>query len=94
MQVAMVHEWHDFYVVAGGAAAALLGLLFVALTLNADLILTGNRTHLKRIAEQAFQNYTVVLISALLFAMPHRSWDLLLRVAEMRHVRGGSDGSA
>jgi hypothetical protein len=35
-----------------------------------------------------------VLISALLFVMPHRSWDLLLRVAEMRHVRGGSDGSA
>jgi hypothetical protein len=94
MQVAMVHEWHDFYVVAGGAAAALLGLLFVALTPNADLILTGNRTHLKRIAEQAFQNYAVVLISALLFAMPHRSWDLLLRVAEMRHVRGVSDGSA
>jgi len=25
----MVREWHDFYVVAGGAAAALLGLLFV-----------------------------------------------------------------
>ena len=48
--------------------------MFVALTLNADLILTGERAHLKHIAEQAFQNYAVVLLSALLFVMPHESW--------------------
>ena len=30
--------WHDFYVVLGGASATLMGLLFVAISLNADLI--------------------------------------------------------
>ena len=80
MHETLVHEWHEFYVVGGTAAAALLGLLFVALTLNADPILTGERAHLERMAEQAFQNYTVVLIIALLFVMPHQSWRQLAAI--------------
>ena len=32
-------EWHDFYVMAGGAAAALTGLLFVAMSLHSGAIL-------------------------------------------------------
>jgi hypothetical protein len=31
-----VQRWHDYYVVAGGAAAVLLGLLFVSLSLHLD----------------------------------------------------------
>lgn len=30
--------WHDFFVMVGGGAAALTGLVFVAMTLNADAI--------------------------------------------------------
>ena len=29
-----MERWHDFYVAAGGAAAVLLGLLFVSLSLH------------------------------------------------------------
>jgi hypothetical protein len=65
-----LREWHDFYLLAGTAAATLLGLLFVAVTLNADLILAGKRPHIKRVAEQAFQNYIAVLLTALLFVSP------------------------
>jgi modulator of FtsH protease len=32
-------DWHDFYVMAGGAAAALTGLLFVAMSLHSHAIL-------------------------------------------------------
>lgn len=32
-------EWHDFYVMAGGAAAALTGLLFVAMSLHSRTII-------------------------------------------------------
>jgi hypothetical protein len=35
--------WHDLYVCAGGAAAALLGLLFVALTLRLEAIVRDRR---------------------------------------------------
>ena len=34
-------EWHDFYVMTGGAAAALAGLLFVAMSLHAKEIMAN-----------------------------------------------------
>ena len=34
-------EWHDFYVMTGGAAAALTGLLFVAMSLHAREIMAN-----------------------------------------------------
>lgn len=35
-------DWHDFYVMTGGAAAALTGLLFVAMSLHArDIMASG-----------------------------------------------------
>jgi len=46
-----LNEWHDFYLLTGTAAATLLGLLFVAVTLNAEVILSGARPHIKKIAE-------------------------------------------
>jgi hypothetical protein len=36
--------WHDFFVMVGGAAAALTGLVFVAMSLNLDMI-TRDATH-------------------------------------------------
>lgn len=73
IQIAL-HDWHDFFTVAGTSSATLMGLLFISLTLNADLMLAGDRPQLKRIAEQAFQNYIVVFLTALLFLIPHQEW--------------------
>ena len=42
-----VEPWHDFYVMAGGAAAALTGLLFVAMSLHAREIM-ANRFYINR----------------------------------------------
>jgi modulator of FtsH protease len=40
-------EWHDFFLMVGGAAAVLTGLVFVALSLNVNTIL-GDVTHRAR----------------------------------------------
>ena len=32
-------EWHDFFITVGGAAAVLTGLVFVALSLNLDVVI-------------------------------------------------------
>jgi hypothetical protein len=65
-----VQVWHEFYEMIGGAAATLLGLLFVSVSLNAEIILGPSHKHAKRLAEQAFQNYLAVLIVSLVMVFP------------------------
>src|SRR5438270_13721524 len=43
----MIGQWHDFFVMVGGAAAALTGLVFVALSLNLETIVR-DLTHRNR----------------------------------------------
>jgi len=60
--------WFGFYAMVGAAAATLMGLLFVAVSLNSAAILNEEQGHSQRLAEQAFQNYVTVL-SVSLFAL-------------------------
>jgi hypothetical protein len=68
-----MQAWSEFYAVIGGAAAALLGLLFVVVSMNAAATLGAGRTSSKRLAEQAFQNYLAVLMVSLLALYPQIS---------------------
>jgi hypothetical protein len=65
-----MQNWFGFYAVTGGAAATLLGLLFVAVSLNAAQILGAGRESPRRLAEQAFQNYSTVIVVSLLALFP------------------------
>src|ERR1700742_202094 len=65
-----VQPWQQFYEMLGGVAATLLGLLFVAVSLNAERILSAAHEHSRRLAEQAFQNYLAVLVVSLFVEMP------------------------
>ena len=60
--------WSDFTVVAGGAAAALMGLLFVAVTLRIDAI--SRAPDLRSRAAQTLTLFAVALVAALLMAVP------------------------
>lgn len=60
--------WHDFFVTAGTAAAALTGLLFVALSIQLDRIL-GHAEHRFR-ARGNFFGLTVVMVMSLVVLMP------------------------
>ena len=48
MDQATFASWHDFYVTMGTASARLIGLLFVALSLNLDAITADSRDDLAR----------------------------------------------
>jgi modulator of FtsH protease len=63
-------SWHDFYVTMGTASASLIGLLFVALSINLDAVTGPSRDDLRAFAEQAFASFTVVLLIAAIFLIP------------------------
>jgi hypothetical protein len=65
-----MQAWSQFYAVIGSAAAALLGLLFVAVSLNAAHTLGPGHDNIRRLAEQAFHNYLTVLMVSLLALFP------------------------
>jgi modulator of FtsH protease len=66
----IARSWHDFFVATAGGAAALLGLLFVAVSLNLDDIVHAARPDLRVLAEQSFSNFLFALVVALLLLVP------------------------
>ena len=65
-----MQAWFNFYAVLGTSAAALMGLLFVATSLNAAAALTGGPQGLRGLTQQAFENYLAVLMVSLLALFP------------------------
>jgi hypothetical protein len=65
-----MNDWSQLYSVTGGSAATLLGLLFVALSINPSTALGRMHQNSKRLAEQAFQNYLAVMLVSLLALFP------------------------
>lgn len=61
-------QFHDFFITLGGAAAALLGLLFVAVSLNVRVIV--GHDDLRELARQTFINLVAVLLYSLFGLLP------------------------
>lgn len=68
-----MQAWFNFFAVIGAAAATLTGLLFVAVSMNVAAVLSKGPHGSRRLAEQAFQNYLVVLMVSLLALLPDMS---------------------
>ena len=67
---AALQGWHDFYVATAGAAAALLGLLFVGVSIGLGGLDAAHRVEVRNRANQAFVNLTFVLVIALTALIP------------------------
>src|SRR5258705_7236164 len=63
--------WHDFFLAAAGASAALLGLLFVGVSINLAAIAGEERVDLRARAGQAFVNLVNALVIGLLMLIPN-----------------------
>jgi len=61
-----MQAWSQFYATIAAASAALLGLLYVAVSINAAAAVGPDQRVSYRLTEQAFQNYLAVLMIALL----------------------------
>lgn len=68
----VVEGWHDFYHLIGDASAALLGLLFVSLSLNVGVVTRKANTDLRLLAVQTFISYLSTLMFAMIFLIPNQ----------------------
>src|SRR4051794_3555365 len=64
-------KWHDMGVVSGGAAAALTGLLFVAVTLRIDTIAAAS--DLRSRAAQTLTLFVTSLVVAIVLVIPEQA---------------------
>ena len=68
-----IEGWHDFYLMIGTAAATLMGLLFVSLSLNADIIVRQENEDLRILARQSFTNFLCILMFSVIFLIPSQA---------------------
>lgn len=67
---ATLDSWHDFYLAVGSASAALLGLLFVGVSINLSAITAVQRVDLRARANLAFSNLLYLLGLSLVMLVP------------------------
>ena len=63
-------SWHDFYLAVASASAALLGLLFVGVSINLAAITAAARPDLRAHANLAFSNLLYLLGLSLVILIP------------------------
>src|SRR6201996_6089334 len=89
----MPEQWNNFFVMVGGGAAALLGLIFVAMSINHEIILR-NTTHKNR-AVNMLTGFTAIFMASILALIGGQSlemlgleWFILWGVATVIFIRG------
>jgi hypothetical protein len=68
-----LHAWHDFYVLAGTAAATLTGLMFIVISLNPRQFATNRHTGVRAFVTPTVVYFTSVLVIGALMTVPSLS---------------------
>jgi hypothetical protein len=68
-----LHSWQNFYFMAGGAAATLLGLMFVALSLGTHLIGETTKNNIEIFVTPSIIYFVSVLLMACVMLVPAHS---------------------
>ena len=77
--------WQNFYVIVGTAAATLTGLMFVVITLLAQIHISSPRSHITVFATSNIFHFGAVLLAAAIISAPWQT-SLLLDLAGLAEV--------
>ena len=54
----VIDSWHDFYMLTGTAAATLIGLIFISVSLHIDVLAKAEKFgDIRSLADQTFLNF-------------------------------------
>jgi hypothetical protein len=70
----LLHDWHDFYVLVGTAAATLVGLMFVAVSIGTAIFDEDHRMAMTAFITPTVMHFASVLFGCLIATMPSHSW--------------------
>ena len=73
----MTHDWSGFFSAMAQISGSLVGLVFVALTLNPRLLGAGRDPILGILARQTFSDFILLLLVSLVMLTPHLPADVV-----------------
>jgi hypothetical protein len=65
-----IEPWHDYFLLAGTAAATLMGLLFVSLSIHLEKVVHERGKHLEAMARESCASFVIVLALSLMMLAP------------------------
>jgi hypothetical protein len=83
-----LHAWHEFYLVVGGAAAALTGLMFVVVSIGPEIIASRAASGVRSFVSPTIVYFTTVLAVSALMTMPHVAPGVLAAVLAVGSIAG------
>jgi len=83
-----LHGWHEFYLVVGGAAAALTGLMFVVVSIGPEIIATRAGGGVRAFVSPTIVYFTTVLAISGLMTMPDVAPGVLAAILAVGGVAG------
>jgi hypothetical protein len=70
----VVRDWHDFYGLVGTASATLVGLMFVAASVGANVFSTNELEPMKAYLTPTVAHFASVLFICILMLIPTQTW--------------------
>jgi hypothetical protein len=84
----LLKDWHDFYMLIGGAAATLVGLTFVAASIGAGSLTQDHEAGVNAFITPTVVHFSAVLFACLLIVAPFESATVLATVLFIESVIG------
>jgi len=75
--VEFLERWHEFYLLAGTAAVTLVGLLFVSLSFNLEVLIHDSHAHVLAHARSTLMTFSYLLVVSLGVLVPSMGPQLL-----------------
>ena len=69
----LIHPWHDFYTLVGTASATLVGLMFVAASIGAQVFKEENNAAIQAFITPTVVHFSTVLVICILAMIPEQT---------------------